>query len=191
MAGQLEQTSKPISSLTILVHRPNEIASSMTEETWNVVWTRSATRSRPATMTTITGTNSFTYLNVDWTATYTSITQQVEVTVFADFETSETFGILTTGMTQQRNDKTPVDSADSFDKERGAFLQMKETLLADSSYRDKYVAILNSSVVDSDEDEIKLLKRVYGRFGYLPVYVEKVQDKTRIAEISTPEIRSK
>jgi len=184
----LEQTSKSI-SLAVSVRRPNEIASSMTEELWNVVWTTSPTRSRSVSETTNTGISSFTDLRQTWTATFTStITQQVEVAVFADLQTSKTFSIFAIGTPRQLNDKMLVDS---FEKERGAFLQMRENLLADKNYKDKYVAILNGSVVDSDEDEIKLLKRVYDKFGYVPVYVEKVEKKRRVVEISTPEIRSK
>jgi len=199
MASQhavLEQTNKPTFSLAISVHRPNEIGNSMTQDAWiqNAVVTLSATRSQPVSVTTSRDIYSLTNLEQTFTATYTSISmtrQRVELTASDRLQVSGTFSIFVAEMSQQLSDKMPVDLADSFEKERGAFLQMRQMLLAEKSYRDKYVAVLNGSVVDYDEDEVKLLKRVYDRFGYVPVYVERLGEKRRIAEISTPEIRPK
>lgn len=73
--------------------------------------------------------------------------------------------------------------------ERDAYLRMKAKLLADPRYADKFVAVLKGEVVDADSDERELVRRVYGNYGYVVVYVEKVQEEKRILEIPSPERR--
>ena len=59
-----------------------------------------------------------------------------------------------------------------FAAERRAFGAVHEQLL--NAYEGKYVAMLNATVVDSDEDKSALAQRVYRRFGYQPIYVQLV-----------------
>jgi hypothetical protein len=47
-----------------------------------------------------------------------------------------------------------------------------------SSYRGQYVAIHDEQVVDSDPDDIALIQRVHTRFGYIPIHVERVTEKS-------------
>ncbi|WXG39452.1 MAG: DUF5678 domain-containing protein [Candidatus Freyarchaeum deiterrae] len=73
--------------------------------------------------------------------------------------------------------KENVDtSLQNIEKERLAFEKMQETGLL-NKYKGKYVAILNEKVIDSDEDKIRLAKRVYTKYGYLPIYMDKVNGK--------------
>lgn len=57
-------------------------------------------------------------------------------------------------------------------RERRAFLRLRPSLLR--SHRGRYVAIYQSKVVDSGEDKVALGLRVYGKFGYVPIYVGQV-----------------
>jgi len=71
--------------------------------------------------------------------------------------------------------------------ERDAYLRMRTKLLADPRYAGKFVSVLRAEVVDADSDERELVRRVYGKYGYVVVYVEKVQEEKRIPEIPSPE----
>jgi hypothetical protein len=75
------------------------------------------------------------------------------------------------------------------EKERSAFLVMKTKLLANPEYREKYVAILQGKVIDSDAKLADLAKRVYAEHGYLPILMTKVTSKIRKFENSSPETR--
>jgi hypothetical protein len=80
---------------------------------------------------------------------------------------------------------------DSFEAERNAFLGMRHMLLSDPAYRGKYVAILDGSVVDIDDDKVRLAKRVYEKHGYVSAYIDKVQEKRQVFELPSPEIHWK
>jgi len=60
--------------------------------------------------------------------------------------------------------------------EKQAFERMNRLGLLEK-YEGKYVAILGEKIVDVDEDKRKLAKRVYGKYGYRPIYIEKVGEK--------------
>jgi len=75
------------------------------------------------------------------------------------------------------------------EKEQLAFLALKSNLLNDQRYREKYVAILQGRVVDSDLSLAQLAKRVYEKHGYVPILMTKVTDKIRKFENSSPETR--
>jgi hypothetical protein len=42
-----------------------------------------------------------------------------------------------------------------------------------SIHEGEYVAVLEGRVVDSDADERTLMQRVYQKFGYQPMYVQR------------------
>lgn len=70
--------------------------------------------------------------------------------------------------------KENVDtSLENIEKERLAFEKLRETGLL-NKYKGKYVSILNEKVIDSDEDKVRLAKRVYEKYGYRTIYVGKV-----------------
>lgn len=66
---------------------------------------------------------------------------------------------------------------DAFGREKEAFLRLKDDLMRD--FEEKYVAILHGKVVDSDKDQAHLAQRVYGKYGYVQIYIDKVSKETR------------
>jgi len=71
-------------------------------------------------------------------------------------------------------------------RERQAFEEMKDNLLKDEKLLGKFVAIFKEGVVDFDEDEEKLVKRMYKKYGYSPMYIQKVEEKEAVEEIPSP-----
>jgi DNA-binding transcriptional ArsR family regulator len=71
--------------------------------------------------------------------------------------------------------------------ERDAYLKVKAKLLADPNYAGKFVAVLRGRIVDADSDEKELVRRVYGKHGYVPIYVERLKRERRILEAPSPE----
>jgi hypothetical protein len=78
-------------------------------------------------------------------------------------------------------------SPSGFENDRQTFLTMKGSLLQNAIYREKFVAILDGKIVDHGEDIGQVAKRVYKRFGYKPVYIDKVTAETETFENSSPE----
>jgi hypothetical protein len=74
----------------------------------------------------------------------------------------------------------PVPPPSKFEREHAAFLRLLPSLLA--TYRGKHVAIHEEQVVDSDVNDIALLLRVHGKYGYIPIYVSLVTDEPRRIE---------
>jgi hypothetical protein len=70
---------------------------------------------------------------------------------------------------------------DQWERERLAFLNQEPALL--QTHRGKFVAIHDGEVVDCDADEVQLGLRVYGKYGYMPIYFGLV------AETSRPPVR--
>jgi len=70
---------------------------------------------------------------------------------------------------------------EAFEREREAFERLKPELLR--THRGQCVAILNGQVVESGSDKIEVLDRVYARFGYRPVYVQRVEEQPHIYKI--------
>lgn len=71
----------------------------------------------------------------------------------------------------------------AFFEEERAFLQMKESLYA--KYPEKYVAVKNGKVIDSDEDNSALAERVYKRFKP-PIFIDKVTTEGEVAYLVSP-----
>ncbi len=65
-----------------------------------------------------------------------------------------------------------VRKKEPIDQEIEAFERLKEVLLKE--HEGKYVAIYGGKVVDSDEDDKKLARRVYRRYGLEPILIRKV-----------------
>lgn len=79
------------------------------------------------------------------------------------------------------------DVSELFIKERDAFLRMKNELLDHEIYRGKFVAIYKGAIVDFAENKTDLAKRVYSKFGYVPIYIAKVEKEHAAGEMSSPE----
>ena len=73
-------------------------------------------------------------------------------------------------------------------EEKLLFKQKKKQLMKDPNFNGKFVAVINGSVVDSDSDESILMKRVYAKYGYQPILIEKIGEEP-IATVYSPNIR--
>jgi antitoxin (DNA-binding transcriptional repressor) of toxin-antitoxin stability system len=73
-------------------------------------------------------------------------------------------------------------------KEREAFHRLRDQLL--KTHRGQFVAVLDGQVVDSDVDNCKLAQRVYNKFGYVPIYIQRVEEKPTVYDIPSPEVVS-
>lgn len=71
------------------------------------------------------------------------------------------------------------------ENERSVFLRMKDELLRSDEYREKYVAFHEGRLVDHDVDLKRLATRVYEKYGYVPIYMDKVTEKIRKFENSS------
>jgi hypothetical protein len=83
--------------------------------------------------------------------------------------------------------KSISDSEQIFEKNRNSFLKLKETLLQNKEYANKFVAIIEGEIVDSDYDRSKLAERVYARYGYVHLFMGKVVKQKRFRELPSPE----
>ena len=72
----------------------------------------------------------------------------------------------------------------ALEKERAAFLRLKDQLLR--TCRGKFVAILHGEVIDVDEDDRALTRRVYAEHGYVPVYIDQVVQELPVRHILSP-----
>ena len=66
------------------------------------------------------------------------------------------------------------DRDDQWERERQAFLSLESSLL--QTHCGQFVAVHNGQVVDCDGDEVQLGLRVYGKYGYRPIYFGLVTD---------------
>jgi hypothetical protein len=87
---------------------------------------------------------------------------------------------------RERHISTPLSPDDEWEKARRAFERMRSKLL--KTHKDQFVAILNNQVVDSDAEIGTLARRVYARFGYRPIYMQKVTEQPRLARILSPRV---
>lgn len=76
---------------------------------------------------------------------------------------------------------------DRFESDEQFFLSIRDELLKDDKYRDKFVAILNGKLIDSDPDEGTLAERCYREHGYRPIYIDKVERIKRIINLPSPQ----
>ncbi len=84
---------------------------------------------------------------------------------------------------------SPCKSVDSAVLEEAAnlFESMKESLLADDSYRDKYVALKAGELVDMDADEFTLVERVHREYPDALVFIGHVTRENPVFEMPSPE----
>jgi antitoxin (DNA-binding transcriptional repressor) of toxin-antitoxin stability system len=73
-----------------------------------------------------------------------------------------------------------------FEQERAAYLRLKSQLL--QTHHGQFVAVHEGQVVDADQDNRALVKRIVERYGNEPVYIQRVAEELRIFEIPSPEI---
>jgi len=87
-----------------------------------------------------------------------------------------------------RDDPQQLKHILRIEEEREALLKVQDSLLRDPSYRGKYVAIFQGLIVGCDSDKGKLAKSVYEKYGYVPIYIERVAPSERHVEIPSPEV---
>jgi len=75
------------------------------------------------------------------------------------------------------------------EEERKAFLKIKDKLAKDPQYNGKYVAIFKGAIVGCDEDKGRLAENVYKKYGYAPIYIDKVAPRERVSEAPSPELK--
>ena len=67
------------------------------------------------------------------------------------------------------------------EREYQAFLALLPQLL--TTHRGKFVAVHEGQVVDSDADDITLIRRVHAKVGYVPVHVGLVDGNTSVVHV--------
>lgn len=85
------------------------------------------------------------------------------------------------------HDKDSSSADQIYQREKRAFEKLRPELLKDPNYKQKYVAIINGKVVDSDFDETALAIRVYQTHGYISLYAGKVTEEKEYLKLSSPE----
>lgn len=71
-------------------------------------------------------------------------------------------------------------------QEEAAFERMKPELL--KTHKDKFVAIHDGQLVDFDDNESTLAKRVYARFGYRTILMTEVTETPRVYHVNSPRV---
>jgi hypothetical protein len=51
------------------------------------------------------------------------------------------------------------------------------------------VAIFKGAIVGCDDDKGRLAENVYKKYGYVPIYIDKVAPGERVAEAPSPELK--
>ena len=85
--------------------------------------------------------------------------------------------------------ESKVDEAgveDVFVRNRDFFEKQKEALQA--QYGEEFVAIWEERVVDHDTDRSRLAERVYGRFGFVPIYIDQPSESPARFYLSSPSL---
>jgi hypothetical protein len=86
----------------------------------------------------------------------------------------------------------PVQSRqahEEFEREAAAFERLLPELL--KTYRGRVVAIRNGQVIDAGktgESVVEVAERVYNQIGYVPVYIQQVEETLQVRRISGPRL---
>lgn len=75
----------------------------------------------------------------------------------------------------------PTPEMSKGEREYQAFLRLLPQLL--ETHRNKYVAIHDGQAVDSDTDDVALIRRVHASIGYVPIYVGLVTLQQAVVRI--------
>ena len=69
----------------------------------------------------------------------------------------------------------------AFAQERASFAQMKSELL--KAYRGQVVAIYQGKIVEVGSDIGQTVEKVYDRFGYVPCYLQRVEESPPVYKL--------
>jgi hypothetical protein len=75
----------------------------------------------------------------------------------------------------------------TFEANKNSFLKLKENLLQDKNFLDKFIVIKNGEMIDSDFDRSVLAERVYTKYGYIPIFIGKIMKENKYKELPSPE----
>jgi hypothetical protein len=67
---------------------------------------------------------------------------------------------------------------EAFERERQAFERLKPELLR--THRGQWVAIYQGEMVEAGHDRSLVMDRVFGRLGYVQLYVQKVEEQPQV-----------
>jgi hypothetical protein len=81
---------------------------------------------------------------------------------------------------RDREEKRRKD-LEAFEQEQQAFERLKPELLR--THRGQWVAIYQGKVVEAGQDRSQVLDNFYSRFGYVPVYIQQVEEQPRIYKL--------
>lgn len=87
---------------------------------------------------------------------------------------------------REQKDAWLVEQERILNQELGVFERMKPKLL--KTHKDKWVAIHKGELVDFDDDESALAKRVYGKFGYRTILMTAVTETPRVYHVNSPKL---
>lgn len=85
-------------------------------------------------------------------------------------------------------DDQQLESVLRIEEEREAFSKIRDRLIRDPAYNGKYVAVFQGRIVGCDEEKERLAEKVYEKYGYVPIYIDKVAPGERRVEIPSPEL---
>ncbi len=94
------------------------------------------------------------------------------VAVILPFEAYQAFRIW------QQKDSLSLETADTFEQERLAFQKLMPELLR--LYPGKVVDIYQEQVVEVGDEVVATTQKVYQQFGYVPCYVQRVEQPERV-----------
>jgi hypothetical protein len=80
----------------------------------------------------------------------------------------------------------PPPPPTKLERERRAFLRLLPDLL--KTHKGKYVAVHEKRVVGEGDNLIDVAREAYGRYGYIPIYVDLVTDEP-VEPIRIPHFR--
>jgi len=74
------------------------------------------------------------------------------------------------------------------EEERETFHEIRDKLIQDLRYKGKYVAFFQGTLVGCDENKGRLAQNIYKKYGYVPIYIDRVATGERHVEVPSPEL---
>jgi hypothetical protein len=87
---------------------------------------------------------------------------------------------------RERHISPSLSPDDEWEQGRQAFERMRSKLL--KTHKGQFVTVLDNQVIDANAEIGTLAGRVYARFGYRPIYMQKVTEQPRVARIYSPRV---
>jgi hypothetical protein len=93
---------------------------------------------------------------------------------------TETSGILVEGGTQMMTEEELDKYSQYFDRDRLIYMDRQQRLFDEArpklleTYLNQYVAFEDGQVLDHDGDRVELAKRIYAKYGYRDLIMQRV-----------------